>query len=750
MARRALLIAVLGALVFPAAADAALRAGAGKADITPATGYYLGGWTRYDRTGHGQLTRLQSRALVLENGGRKVALVSVDLFMIPGGMVRHIGERLASRGLSERNILISASHTHSGPGGYANFPTLNTAAPSTQTATDPASFAALLSPGPADPQLYRFLVEQIATAIRRADDNLAPASAAWGSARILGLTRNRSLEAHLANHRILKEYGEGRVSDDPGGYEHTIDPDVDVLRVDKLVRRGRRGKRRTVRVPIGAWSTFADHGTVTKSSFQFYNADHHGSAMRVFESRVRAAGRVAGGQEVVNVYGNSDEGDISAGLDRDGPAAADYVGRVEAAAMLRAWKRAGRRLERSPLLDVRWTRACFCGQQVPGGGRIADHSEVGLPFLTGSEEERGPLYDATGRQYEGTRGPDRGDPHGNKVGVMGAGNVPNVVPLLTVRVGRRLIASVPGESTKEVGSRIRAGVSAVLGGSGIERVVISGLANEFTLYFTTPEEYDRQHYEGGNTHFGRWSALFIQEELTRLASTLVHGMPAPAPAPFDPTNGVRPDGPAYPDGAAAASLTASPAAAYSRLQRAEVSWQGGPKGYDRPVDRAFVTVERRHRARGWVRADDDVLGLGILWKVDDAGSHAAQWEIPLDAPQGNYRFVITGKRYRLVSKTFRVQRTSALHAVAAPAPAGRVAVVLEYPAAIRDLDLTWRPSHADGGVVAFSVGSRTVRIGRRAGKVFTVGAPAGTPVTVPARAAQDRYGNVAGNALTLR
>ncbi|HVE67077.1 MAG TPA: neutral/alkaline non-lysosomal ceramidase N-terminal domain-containing protein, partial [Solirubrobacteraceae bacterium] len=657
----ALALALAG-LAAPAGAGAALRAGAGKADITPATGYYLGGWTRADRTAQGQHTRLHSRAVVLENGGRKVALVSIDLFMVPGGMVRHIGEALASRGLSERNILISASHTHSGPGGYANYPSLNTAAPSLATATDAMSWVALLRPAPADPQLYRFLTERVTAAIRRADDDLGPAAAGWGSARILGLTRNRSLEGHLANHGIIRARGEGRESEDPGGYEHTIDPEVDVLRVDKLVRRGRRGRRRTVRVPIGAWSNFADHGTVTKSSFQFYNGDHTASAMRVFEARVRAAGRVGAAQEIVNVYGNSNEGDMSAGLDRHGPAASDYVGRVEGAAMLRAWKRARRRLTREPVLDVRWTRLCFCGQAVQGGGRVSNRSEVGAPFATGSEEERGPLYEATGDVYEDRRGPDTGDPHGMKMSVYGASTLPNVVPLLAVRVGPRLIVSIPGEGTKEVGARMRAAVESAIAGSPVERVVISGLVNEFVHYFTTPEEYDRQHYEGGSTQFGRWSSVLVGEEAAKLAGALVRGAPAPPPADFDPTNGVRPDGPPYPDGAATASLTAQPSARHSRLERAQVAWQGGPRGYDRPLDRAFVTVERR-TPRAWVRADDD-LGLNMLWKVDAAGRHLAQWEIPLDASLGTYRFVVTGKRYRLVSGAFEVQRTRALRAVA--------------------------------------------------------------------------------------
>jgi Neutral/alkaline non-lysosomal ceramidase, N-terminal len=113
-----LLLLVSALAAAPAAEAAPLRAGVGKADITPRTGYYLGGWTRQDRVAQGQHTRLWSRALVLQRGERKVALVAVDLFMVPGGLVKHVGDALASRGFSESNLLVSASHTHSGPGGY--------------------------------------------------------------------------------------------------------------------------------------------------------------------------------------------------------------------------------------------------------------------------------------------------------------------------------------------------------------------------------------------------------------------------------------------------------------------------------------------------------------------------------------------------------------------------------------------------------------------------------------------------------
>jgi hypothetical protein len=395
---------------------------------------------------------------------------------------------------------------------------------------------------------------------------------------------------------------------------------------------------------------------------------------------------------------------------------------------------------------------CFCGQETEGG-RVDDHSQVGLPFLTGSEEERGPLYDVTHEEFEDRRNPlplDHTSPQGQKLFLegIGTGGVPNKVPLLAVRIGSRVVVTIPGEGTKEVGARIRSAVESQIAGSGIERVVISGLANEFVLYFTTPEEYDRQHYEGGNTHFGRVSSNLVKQELATLAGRLVRGEPAQAAADFDPTNGVVPDGPSYGDGAGSATLIGGPPARpYGRLDRATLAWQGGPQGLDRPVDRAFITAERRV-GRRWMRVDDD-LGLAMLWKVEDTGRHDAQWEIPLDAPLGAYRLVVTAKRYRLESPSFQVEGAASLEVVEVPAPAGRVAVALRYPPAVRDVDLTARPRFATGGTIRFRVGGKVVAV-RRRGTTFSVPAPAGTPVSVERGGARDAYGNFNGARVDLR
>ncbi|MDP9182241.1 MAG: neutral/alkaline non-lysosomal ceramidase N-terminal domain-containing protein, partial [Actinomycetota bacterium] len=507
-----------------------LQVGVGRADVTSPTGYFMMGWVRSDAVLTGVHTRIEARAIVLKRGSQKLVLVAEDLNGIAGGVVHEAAKRLASRGFNDGNIIVSASHTHAGPSGYYPFSTYNTVFMTPSTLTDQNVAGAI------DPQLYAFEIRQLVLAITRADDNLGPGRLGWATTQLSGLTANRSLEAHLRNHGIEKAFGEGKVSDDPKGYLDTIDPEVQVLRVDKTIR----GRSR----PVGMWSTFADHGTVNKFQFGVYNADHHGSATRVVEQQIRALGGVPRGQDVVNAYGNTDEGDQSAGLTRSGPAASDLVGRVEAAAMMRAWKDAGKHLTDTPKLGTRWTRVCFCGQLTPGGP-VSDAATPGLPLFTGSEEGRGPLHDVTQTPFEGDASPvvDPLDPaQGHKIPVptsaLGGGATPTAVPLTVAQVGERLIATIPGEMTAGMGRLVRGALALAGQGRGINAVQLSGLANEYLSYFVTPQEYDAQHYEGGSTMYGRESSVLLMQQLQVLTQALLVNRPAPPPYAEDPTNGV--------------------------------------------------------------------------------------------------------------------------------------------------------------------------------------------------------------------
>ena len=720
--------ALLAALVvgFAQAGEAAaanrLQGGAGRADITPPTGFFMFGWVRSDARSIGQHTRLFARTIVLERGGEKVALVATDLGAVPNGLVVDVAERLAARGFSEENVVVSASHTHSAPTGYFNFPAFNTVAP---TSTTPADFE--LS-APADERLYTFLVDRIATSIRRADRDAAPAVAGWGATRLLGTTENRSIEAHLANHGMELGVGEGSVALDPGGYPHTIDPRVDVLRVDKVTGSGT--------MPIGTFSTFANHGTVVKPSFTFYNADHHGPAARIVENGIRRRADVPPDQEVVNAYGNSDEGDVTAGIKRSGPAGAHEVGREEARAMLRAWRKAGRGLGGGIRLRSAWTRSCFCGRDTAAGA-VDDRAVVGLPFLTGSEENRGPLYDETGVPLEGYRLPADAGVQGPKIqAIRDSGQFPTAIPLTAVRIGTRAIVTVPGEMSIDMGRRLRDATLAAGRAAGIRRIVVSGLANDFIQYITAPEEYGMQHYEGGTTLFGQATGVFIQERLVELVEAIASGGPAPAPDPLDVRNGVTDDESPYPRGATSATALRQPKMT-RRLAHATFSWQGGPRGFDRPLDRAFVTVERRTR-RGWRRVDDD-LGLRMQWSVSEEGVYEARWEPALSARPGTHRFTITANEYRLRSRPFRLKPSRALRPVVRSVGPGEATIELRYPKAVENVDLTWRPRRARVALPQTSL-PRGVEIEAR-GRSLQASGPPGTSFRLRAPDLRDTRSN---------
>jgi hypothetical protein len=211
-------------------------------------------------------------------------------------------------------------------------------------------------------------------------------------------------------------------------------------------------------------------------------------------------------------------------------------------------------------------------------------------------------------------------------------------------------------------------------------------------------------------------------------------------------------------GAASPTVASQPAPTAHRLGHPTFSWRGGQRGYDRPLDHAFVLVQRRVRRR-WTPVDSD-LGLQILWSVDDNGVYSAEWEVPLSAPRGTYRFVVHANGYRLESSSFRVVPSDALTVLRADASPGHVAVALAYPApeVHEDVgtpppdataDLTTRPKTASAGTVTFLVNDRPVTVRVRQGGRFEVPAGPGDGVTLRAGAGRDRYGNLTGNDLTL-
>lgn len=174
---------------------APLWAGAAKTQITPPIGSVLQSGMTVVSTG--VLDDLYSTAVVLDDGETKVALVGNDIIYMEAPLAADIRARITDQtGISGENVLLNASHTHSGPN------------------------ICVISPYAIDMEYREWLIQQIADTVARADADLEPASLAIGEA-----------EGQFAINRRKVVDG---VSSMLPNYEATVDNRARVLRFDRL------------------------------------------------------------------------------------------------------------------------------------------------------------------------------------------------------------------------------------------------------------------------------------------------------------------------------------------------------------------------------------------------------------------------------------------------------------------------------------------------------------------------------------
>ena len=687
--RRAGLATGLMALAFAQSAHAApLQAGVATADITPENGGMTLGFVRPDVMVKGVHTRLMGRALVLDDGDTEVVLLSTDLGypLEKDSLVA----RVKDLGFTHETILYTGTHTHSGP-----------------------------------MSLSDWQVEQLARAIRKAHEARVPARAAWGTGRVFDVNRNRSIEAHLANHGLDLFYGQGDDTDDPKGAEHARDTRLRLLRVD-----------RADGTPLAGWIHFPVHLTTSAPDVDIWDTDLAGSATHHLEEAVGAKGFTA-------LYANGALGDLMPRFDSyNRTAAMDLNGLRIAAKALRAWRAAGRRLSSEVDVGVRWTRSCYCGQEVEPGRSVSDTPFWGLAFFGGSEDGASIFHEPA--STEGRRLPeDASHPvHGRKI-IVSRGLVHEVVPeVQVVRVGDRLLLGAPGEPSVEMGRRFEEAVTPQLP-PGVREPVIVGLSNDYMGYLTTPEEYQMQHYEGGHTVFGLWTSLLVRDSLVALSNSLAMGQPAPEPDQPAALGGTNPG--AFPAGDAEGAITEEPPESVTRFDSVSIGWSGSPMGADRPVDEPFVTLERMVRGQ-WLTSDTD-FGLSFIWRETD-GDYTARYEVAGSEQTGRHRLHIHSGAYDLTSRPFALRRSRALklRGVLKRRVRGRkrLLVVAQNPPPDPERAIVWRSTVPTGGVAVLRVGKRRVKARFRPRRLAWVaraprGARRGRRVTV--LRLRDAFGN---------
>ncbi|MGE3820313.1 MAG: hypothetical protein AB7I30_12905 [Isosphaeraceae bacterium] len=223
------LVALAAWSMAPLALADDLRAGASAVVITPAQGTPMAGYY-FARAAEGVHDDLYAKALVIESGGAKAALVALDLISTTRDMVEEARREIeAATGIPGGSVMISATHAHTGP------------------VLRGRGERDVALGGDTDPVVTfrKGLPGKIARAVQQADAALAPArlSVAHGEEATIAFNRRFHMKDGTVgwnpgklNPRIVKPAG-------------TIDPDVPLIFAETA-----DGK-----TPIAAYVNYAVH-----------------------------------------------------------------------------------------------------------------------------------------------------------------------------------------------------------------------------------------------------------------------------------------------------------------------------------------------------------------------------------------------------------------------------------------------------------------------------------------------------------
>ena len=210
---RALLTAVSLASVPSVTGGGELRVGASAVVITPALGAAMAGYYS-PRASEGVHDDLYAKSIIFEQDGQKAALVSCDLISMPHRLAAEARELIERQvpGLPPERVMISATHTHTGP------------VLPTGSSRDPADEG----PGAVARQYVQSLPELIAKSVKDADAKLAPAKVSVGVGREERLSFNRRF--HMKDGTV--GWNAGKLNPNIVAPAGPIDPEVPVVYVE--------------------------------------------------------------------------------------------------------------------------------------------------------------------------------------------------------------------------------------------------------------------------------------------------------------------------------------------------------------------------------------------------------------------------------------------------------------------------------------------------------------------------------------
>jgi neutral ceramidase len=643
--------------------------GRGIYDITgPAAQTGMMGYAMVNQSTTGIHYRLRARAFVIADGEQRVAFVSTDSCMIFTSIKREVVKALQRKygGLySYANVMLSGIHTHSGPGGYAEY--------SLYDITTLGFFE----------DNWRTIINGIVAAIEQAHNNMVAGKIFVNSGELLDSNINRSPTAYANNPAAEK-----------AKYRYNVDKTMTVLKfVDTA------GKE------LGMVNWFAVHGTSMTNRNTLISGDNKGYASYLFEKYKNGKNTLPGTGSFVAAFAQSNEGDVSpntrgAFCDNGSPCEVAHSTCGGYSENCHGYGPGANQFQSTQIIGTNQFKKALelyekATQEVVGPLQFVhsfvDMSNVTvLPEWTGLNSSVRTCMAALGDSFAGgtTDGPGDfnfkqgtnssttneywnflahflSEPSDEQIKcqypkpiLLNTGGIdlpapwtPKILPLQIFRVGQIVIVGVPGEFSTMSGRRLRDSVQKALSSAGVTAVpVIAGLSNAYSHYITTHEEYVVQRYEGASTLYGPYTLNAYQQEYTKLAVAMVKGTPVP-PGPTPPDLSGRTftflppvieDLP--PLFGHFGQIDVDVKSSYHLNETVKVSFWGANPRNDFRTQSTFLTVERKNGSSWEVVLTDGDWDTKFMWESVwiTQSRITITWDIALDTPPGQYRIQTFG------------------------------------------------------------------------------------------------------------
>lgn len=661
---------VVGAVHDPRSDPSLYNIGVGIYDVTgPAAGVNMMGYANPAQINNGIHLRLFSRAFILDDTQRRVVFVSVDCGMMGTLLKMKVVEKLqAEYGdlYTNANVMLSGTHTHSGPGGYLQY-----------LLFDVTSLGFIH-------ETLDAMVMGIFKSIQQAHESVVPGYLYLSSGDILDASINRSPTGYLNNPE-----------EERNQYLYDTDKTMTLLRLE--AQDG---------TPLGMVNWFAVHPTSMNNTNTLISGDNKGYAAQLFEE-VMNPGAMPGKGKFVAAFAQSNCGDVSPNI--QGPKCIDTGlpcdlatstcdGRVQKCIasgpgkdMMESTKIIGTRQFAKAMELYNDKAAVKVSGPVQFAQQFIDMSNytvhlddgntsttcmpaLGYSFAAGTIDGPG--------AFDFTQGATEGNPFWNMVSgllhkpseeqiachnpkpiLLDTGEInmpypwhPRIMDTQVGLVGQLAILPVPGEFTTMCGRRFRDKIASVLAASGIDGVVpvLAGLSNVYSHYITTWEEYQVQRYEAASTIFGPHTCAAYRQQYTLLVQAILNGaVLPPGPSPPDLSHtvltllpGVLYDG--EPMGSHFGDVVAQPYPLAYTGETVSAKFVSGHPRNDVQLGGSFLTVERQVNSSGvWeVVATDASWDTRFIWDrvslLLGTSLSTVKWDIPHDTPEGTYRITHTG------------------------------------------------------------------------------------------------------------